>query len=70
MTLRDSIVAFVDGYIADHGFSPTVREIAAGVGLASSSTAHKHLRALALEGRLTYDPARPRTIRPVPEASA
>lgn len=66
MNRRDLIVDATERYIAEHGYSPTVRELAALVGLASPSTVHAHLMSLAREGRVSWDPARPRTLRPVP----
>ncbi|MGW3673589.1 LexA family protein [Streptomyces sp. NPDC005166] len=41
-----SVLAAIRGHIADHGEAPTVREIAAAVGLASPSSALYQLRRL------------------------
>ncbi len=40
------ILAFIEGHVVRHGYPPTVREIGAGVGLASPSTVHRHLEKL------------------------
>ena len=49
---RDRIVDFIRDFIAGHGYSPTVREVAEAVGL-SSSGAYHHLESLRDEGVLT-----------------
>ena len=43
MTRSDEILHFIDSYKTEHGYAPTIREIGAGVGLASPSTVHGHL---------------------------
>lgn len=40
---------FVTGFIQEHGYSPSYEEIAAGLGLASLATVHKHIQALELK---------------------
>ena len=62
------IYDFVVGYILDHKYPPSVREIAAGVGYKSTSSVHYHLQAMYAEGILETDSGldRPRAIR-VPE---
>lgn len=47
--VRDRIVAYIGGYRDEHGYSPTVREIAAAVGLSSSGVYH-HLEQLRKSG--------------------
>ena len=64
MPTRDRLAGVIDAYVQKHGFSPTVRELAAELDLCAS-TVHHHLHALAREGRITWHPAQPRTIRPV-----
>jgi len=44
------------------GYPPSVREIGAAVGLASSSTVHAHLRKLEEQGYIRRDPTKPRAI--------
>lgn len=36
--MRQKIYDFIVQYITEHGYSPTVREIGAGVGLQSTNT--------------------------------
>lgn len=51
-TRKAKIVRFVGEFFDRHGYYPTVREIAKGVGLSAPSTAHVHLLDLVEEGRL------------------
>jgi len=48
--------------VRDRGFPPSIREIGARVGLASSSTVHSQLRQLEQKGFIRRDPSRPRSI--------
>ncbi len=58
----DRILAFIEKAVAERGYPPSVREIAAGVGLASTSAVHHHLLRLAKEGRLSRQPTRSRAL--------
>lgn len=49
---RQRILSFIQEYINLHNFSPTVREIAAGVGVSSPATIQRHMNILEQEGRL------------------
>lgn len=49
---RQRILSFIQEYISRHNFSPTVREIAAGVGVSSPATIQRHMDILEQEGRL------------------
>jgi SOS-response transcriptional repressor LexA len=60
---RAKIVTSIKEYSEKHGFSPTVRELGDMVGLKSSSTVHRHLLSLKEEGKISWNPAMPRTIR-------
>jgi repressor LexA len=44
---QKEVMDFVSNFIAEHGYSPSYEEIAAGLGLASLATVHKHIQALA-----------------------
>ena len=59
------ILDFIAEFIVEKGFSPTVREIGAGVGLMSTSAVKWRLDMLVEDGLVTYTPGAPRTIRPV-----
>lgn len=59
---RKQILAFIEAFVAEHRYPPSIRQIGEGVGLSSSSTVHSHLRKLVQLGKLTYDPNKPRSI--------
>lgn len=59
------VLAFIAAHIAEHGYSPTVKEIGEGVGLRSASTVWHHLNALRAGGRVTWLPGQNRTLRVV-----
>ena len=56
------ILQFVAETVAARGYPPSVREICEAQGLASSSTAHSHLKALQRKGYIKIDPTKPRAI--------
>ncbi len=43
---------FIHGYINQHGLSPSVREVAVGIGIRSKSSAHRHIQKLTQMGLL------------------
>src|SRR6201990_2626697 len=43
---QKELMDFLAGFIRQHGYSPSYEEIAAGLGLASLATVHKHIQAL------------------------
>jgi repressor LexA len=59
---QHSILHFVAETVAERGYPPSVREICEAQGLASSSTAHSHLKALQRKGYIRIDPTKPRAI--------
>jgi repressor LexA len=59
---QQEIWDFLVGYVDQHGYPPTVREIGAAVGLASPSTVHAHLANLERAGLLRRDPTKPRAL--------
>ncbi|MHC1721197.1 MAG: transcriptional repressor LexA [Clostridiaceae bacterium] len=56
------IYEFIKFYTSEKGYSPSVREICAAVGLSSTSTVHGHLERLEKKGLIKRDPTKPRTI--------
>lgn len=62
---RKQIRAYIIQYMIEHGYSPSVRDIAIGVGLRSTSTVHHHLRLMFEQGMLETDAeiGTPRAIR-------
>ena len=59
------ILQFVREFSCVHGFGPTIREIAEGVGLRSTSTVVGHLDRMTRDGLITSIPSTPRSIRVV-----
>jgi repressor LexA len=59
---QQEILQFLNRYVDEHGYPPTVREIGDAVGLASPSTVHAHLANLERLGLLRRDPTKPRAI--------
>jgi len=49
---QKEIVDYLDDYIAEHGYAPTLEEIGARFGLSSPATVHKHLTNLESKGML------------------
>jgi repressor LexA len=58
-----AILEFIEAFMEDNGYPPSVREIGKYVGMRSSSTVHTHLNNLQEKGFLTRDPATPRGLR-------
>lgn len=53
LTVRQyQVLDIVQRYVAMTGYSPSVRAVAAQLGVSSPSTAHQHLIALIRKGRL------------------
>ncbi|MGH2907407.1 MAG: transcriptional repressor LexA [Solirubrobacterales bacterium] len=56
------ILDFIQVYLDDNGYPPTVRDIGGAVGLTSSSTVHAHLANLEKAGAIRRDPTKPRAL--------
>ncbi len=67
---QQEIVDFIKRYSERNGYPPTVRDIGAAVGLASSSTVHAHLANLEKLGLLRRDPTKPRAMELLDRAGA
>lgn len=65
---KQRIIDYIAETVRDSGYPPSVREIAAAVGLASTSAVHHHLSALEKEGKLERDATQSRAIRLTPAA--
>jgi SOS-response transcriptional repressor LexA len=52
---RRQVIAAVEQFVAEHGYGPSVREVARMVGLSSSHTAYMHLRNAARDGELRHE---------------
>lgn len=58
----EQIYEFVARFVTQNGYSPSIREIAAGVGV-FPTTVRYHLWALQEAGRITMEPRSARTVR-------
>lgn len=65
---RQRIIEYIASSVRRSGYPPSVREIAAAVGLASTSAVHHHLSALEREGLLERDATQSRALRLMPAA--
>src|SRR5690349_8873599 len=64
MTKRKiEVLEFIKLFVAEKGYSPTVREISEGLFIQSSSTVHKHLEDLKTLGVIDWTPGATRTIK-------
>lgn len=59
---QQQIYDFIRSYQKDKGYPPSVREMAAAVGLSSPSTVHAHLSALEDHGLIKRDATKPRAL--------
>jgi repressor LexA len=56
------IVRFISGWVQEHGYSPSIREIGRAVGLTSTSSVEHQLAALQAKGYLRRAAGCPRTV--------
>ena len=56
------IVLFISGWVHEHGYSPSMREIGRAVGLTSTSSVEHQLAALQAKGYLRRAAGCPRTV--------
>ncbi len=61
---------FIEFYITNNDYSPTVAEIALGIGITSRGVVHRYLRALEKAGKIELLPKRHRNIRIISENEA
>lgn len=64
---RKAIMKFIRAYRAEYGNSPSMQEIADGVGFSTKSSVTRHVAILAAEGLLEYNPRKYRSVRPIPQ---
>ena len=65
---KQRIIDYIAATVRESGYPPSVREIAAAVGLASTSAVHHHLSSLEKEGLLERDATQSRALRLTPAA--
>lgn len=59
---QQQIYDYIKQYQKENGYPPSVREMAAAVGLSSPSTVHAHLSALEERGLIKRDASKPRAL--------
>ena len=59
---QEKILAFLNDYMEEYGYAPSVREICAAVGLKSTATVSYHLNELKRQGRIEGDSTKRRAI--------
>ncbi len=62
------ILDFIQGFIAQHGYSPSLEEIGANFELSSVATVHKHVQRLVEKKLLTKGRNRSRSVEPADAA--
>ncbi|GAA2608357.1 hypothetical protein GCM10010399_43990 [Dactylosporangium fulvum] len=60
-----AVLAFIAEYQTRHGYGPSLREIAKGVGLSAAQSAQYHIDALVARRQITRTPGIARSIRTV-----
>jgi len=60
---KKKILDFVNRYLIEKGFPPSVREICQAVGFKSTSTVHAYLKRLEEEGSISKDATKPRALK-------
>jgi hypothetical protein len=60
---QTAILMFVHSYIKEHGYSPSVREMGAGIGVTSMNSVVDHLRALEKKGYVSRPEKINRSVR-------
>jgi repressor LexA len=61
----DRVVPFIELFIAEKGFAPSTRELAAGLGFKSTESIHRYLIRLRDTGAIEWEPGKARTLRVV-----
>lgn len=64
------VLDYVEGFAQEHGYAPSLEEIAEHMGFSSVSNAHQHVTALIRRGYLRRDPNRRRSLEVVRPATA
>jgi repressor LexA len=67
---QKEVIDFLSNFTNSHGYSPSYEEIAAGLGLNSLATVHKHVTNLQTKGLLQRAHNRSRSIDVIPQRKA
>jgi repressor LexA len=67
---QKEVIDFLSNFTSSHGYSPSYEEIAAGLGLSSLATVHKHVTNLQTKGLLQRAHNRSRSIDVLPQRGA
>lgn len=62
-TSRTQVLRWIAGYIAAHGYPPSLRDITTGLGYEAPSTALHHVRQMDRMGAITRAPGVARSIQ-------
>ncbi len=65
---QKKIIDFVNLYLAEKGYPPSVREICQAVGFKSTSTVHAYIKRLEEEGQILKDATKPRALKILDES--
>jgi len=57
------VLRFIDSFIDEHEYSPTLEEIAEGIGIESKGVVHGHVSRLRDKGLVTWQPKKTSTIK-------
>jgi SOS-response transcriptional repressor LexA len=66
---RLQVLVGMEGFIQENGYSPSVRELSAILGIKSHSSVHFHLEILEKEGYISRHPRRARSCRMTKKAA-
>lgn len=59
---QQQVLDFIQAYVRDHGYPPSVRDICEGIGVRSTSTVHGYLTRLERGGYITRESTKTRSI--------
>lgn len=60
---KEKVYNFILQYTREYGYAPSIREIAEGIGLKSTSSVHSHLKKLQEDGKIEMRGNSPRAIK-------
>ncbi len=64
-TQRLAILMFILRYVAQHGYSPSFRDIQDGLNISSVAVVAHHMKAMKTQGLIQYDRGVARSIRAI-----